>query len=190
MSTYPSPQWPDPGAGQPGAATPRSSGIVKWLVIGAIVVGLIMAAMLGTCVLLIAQAPDTKVLGGRQIPKRYVEQIQSLGILDPDEQIDYFYSDAMFNIEDGFYLLADRRVVIYSRTFDEPAILVLYEEIEEVDGEFSDDWMQDSYILLTLKDGTGLSFPASPGGRRRPARLRCTKKAIRASRRAIGSPAR
>jgi hypothetical protein len=118
--------------------------------------------MMGTCVLLFAQGPDTKVLGGRQIPNRYVEQIQSLGILDPDEQIDYFYSDAMFNIEDGFYLLTDRRVVIYSRTFDEPAILVPYEEIEDVEGEFSNDWMQDSYILLTLKDGTGLSFPASP----------------------------
>jgi hypothetical protein len=60
-------------------------------------------------------------------------------------------------------------VVIYSRTFDEPATLVPYEEIEDLEGEFSDDWTQDSYILLTLKDGTGVSFPVSPevGGDRR-----------------------
>jgi hypothetical protein len=169
MSTYPSPQWPDPGPGRSKATAVRSSGLVKWLVVGAIVIGLILAAMMGTCVLLFAQSPDTKVLDGRQIPKRHVEQIRSLGILDPDERIDYFYSDAMFDIEDGFYLLTDRRVVIYSRTFDEPAILVPYEEIEEVEGEFSDNWMQDSYVLLTLKNGSGASFPVSPeaGGDRR-----------------------
>jgi hypothetical protein len=44
--------------------------------------------MMGTCILLFAQGPDTKVLGGRQIPKRYVQQIRSLGILDPDKQFD------------------------------------------------------------------------------------------------------
>ena len=148
-----------------GPSQPRRfSGVVKWLVIGAIVVGLGVLALFATCMYIGVAGPSTKVLPGRQVPRRYVEKIRELDLLESDEQIQYFYSDALMNIEEGFYLLTDRKVVVYSRTFEEPAIIVPFGDIFEVEGDFSDDWLTDSLITLTLKDGTDVTFPASMEG--------------------------
>jgi hypothetical protein len=68
------------------------------------------------------------------------------------------------DIEEGFYLLTDRKVVVYSRRFEEPAILVPFDEIVEVEGDWSDDWLTDSQITLLLKDDTYVTFPASMEG--------------------------
>ena len=123
-----------------------------------------MGAVCATCLYVGAVGPDTKVMSGRQVPARFLAQIRKLEVLEPDEQIRYFYSDALVNIEEGFYLLTDRKVVVYSRTYEEPAVLVPFHEIEEIDAAFSDTWLDDSWITLTLTDGTLVSFPASSEG--------------------------
>ena len=89
-----------------------------------------MGAVCATCLYVGTVGPDTKVLSGRQVPARFLAQIRELDLLEPNEQIQYFYSDALVNIEDGFYLLTDRKVVVYSRTYEEPAVLVPFCEIE------------------------------------------------------------
>ena len=152
---------PYPYSGGPHLPPQRSTGLVKWLVIGAIVFGLAILSLFATCIYIGMAGPATKVLPGRQVPARFLEQIRKLNLLEPDEQIQYFYSDSLLNIEGGFYLLTDRKVVVYSRTFDEPAILVPFSNIVEVEAEFSDDWLDDSWITITLNDGTFVSFPAS-----------------------------
>ena len=142
----------------------RASGWGKWLVIVAIVFGLGFFGMFATCLYIGIATPGTKVLPGRQLPSKYKTQIGKLGILEPGERIEFFYSDGFLDIEEGFYLLTDRRVVIYSKEFDDPALLMPYEDIEEVDADFSDSWIEDSWINLTLADGTYASFPASTEG--------------------------
>ena len=145
----------------PSPQRPRSSRLVKWLIIGLVVFGLAILALFATCLYIGVSGPDTKVLPGRQVPAKFIAQIRTLDVLEPGEQIEYFYSDAVVNIEDGFYLLTDRKVVVYSRAFDEPAILVPFSDIEQVEADFSDNWFVDSLITLTLTDGTYVSFPAS-----------------------------
>lgn len=120
-----------------------------------------MFALCGMCMYVGMVGPDTKVLPGRQLPARFLAQIRELNVLEPDEQIQFFYSDALINIEEGFYLVTDRKLVVYSRAFDEPAILVPFSDIEEIEGDFSDSWFVDSAVTVTLTDGTYVSFPAS-----------------------------
>jgi len=137
---------------------------VKWLVALLVGFALSVGALFGTCVYVGMQGPDTKVLAGRQVPARFVDQIRGLGILDADERIEYFYSDALVNIENGLYLVTDRSVIVYSREFEEPAIITPLGDITGVDAEFSDDWIEDSIVTITLKDGSDVSFPVSMEG--------------------------
>ena len=91
-------------------------------------------------------------------------QIRKLDLLEPGEQIQYFYSDALLNIEEGMYFLTDRKVVIYSRSFDDPAIIIPFSEIVDVEVTFSDSWFEDSVITMTLADDTYNWFPVSSEG--------------------------
>ena len=118
----------------------------------------------GTCVYIGATGPDTKAIPGRQIPARFVSQIRNLKLLEPGEQIQYFYSDALFNIEEGFYLLTDRKVVIYSRNLDDPSVLIPFSDIADLQFDASDNWVDDSQITLELTDGSYASFPVSAQG--------------------------
>ncbi len=133
--------------------------MVGWSVAG--VIALLIAGVVGGIVYLGTVAPDTKVLPGPQVPKRFVDRIRGLGVLEPNEQIDFFYSDALLNIEEGFYLVTDRKVVVYSDTYDEPAILVPYDEIVGIDAEYNDGWAEDSLITIERADGSVVTFPAS-----------------------------
>ncbi len=126
---------------------------------GAFVVGAVV--LLGLLVYIGTVGPDIKVLPGPQVPKRFVEKIDKLAVLEPDEQIRFFYSDALVDIEEGFYLLTDRKVVVYSNRFVEPAILVPFEEIESVEIAYDDSFWTDSQITLYLSDATYVYFPVS-----------------------------
>lgn len=143
---------------------PRRPRVVKWLIVLGTLAVLGMGGVCATCMYVGMVAPDTKVLSGRQIPKKFMDQIRDLDVLEPGEQIQYFYSDGLLNIEEGFYLITERKVVVYSREYDEPAILVPFSEIAEIDADFSNTWLGESWITLTLTDGTSVSFPASSEG--------------------------
>lgn len=149
----------------PGPAPPRKSNVIKWVIVLVIGVPVSVCVAIGAvCMYIGAMSPDAKVLSGRQVPARFVRQIRDLGVLQADEQIEYFYSDALTNIENGFYLLTDRKVVVYSREFEEPAIIVPFEDIVDAEAEYSDTWLEDGTIVLTLSDGTSVSFPVSSQG--------------------------
>jgi len=111
-----------------------------------------------------AMSPETAVIPGRQVPVKYLSQIKKLNLLEPNEQIQYFYSDAMGDIRKGLYLVTDQRVVIYSTTYGQPAILVPYAQIKDVQASFSDSWVDDTTIVLQLRDDSSVSFPASMEG--------------------------
>ena len=143
------------------ASPPRMSSVVKWLVVCGLVFGLLTFGLFATCIYVALTSPDTKVLPGRQVPARFVSQIRKLDLLEAGEQIKYFYSDGLLNIEEGFYMLTNRKVVIYSRSYDKLAILVPFADIADLDADFSDSWVVDSVIFLRLTDGTDVSFPVS-----------------------------
>ena len=154
--------FPQPPARPP--QPPRSSSTVKWLVIGAIVLGVPVFALCTAATYVVTFGPDTKVLPGRQVPARFLAEIRRLELLEPGEQIQYFYSDALVNVENGLYLLTDRRVILYSSDLDEPAIHIPFSDISDVEIDYSGSWVDDSLITLTLVDDSVVFFPVSMEG--------------------------
>lgn len=120
-----------------------------------------VAALFGVLIYIGVNSPGTAVIPGRQLKSKFVKQINQLGVLEPGEQIEYFYSDAMIGIEDGFYLVTDRAVILYSRNWTPPVIRVDYADIRDTSTSFSTSWFIDSVMVLTLDDGTVISVPAA-----------------------------
>ena len=105
--------------------------------------------------------PDTFVIAGPQVPKHYKDHIHKLGLLAPGEELRFFYSDAFFNIRNGMYLLTNKKLVVYSDSYDPPAVIVPFDEIRDVGVDFGDSQWNDSVVKITLRDGQQVWFPLS-----------------------------
>jgi hypothetical protein len=95
------------------------------------------------------------------MPKEFVEEIRSLNLLENNEKIKYFYSDGFYDIKEGFYFVTDQKLVAYNESWEEPEIIVFFNEIVSLDVEYNDSFYEDSYIMLETKDGMELDFPVS-----------------------------
>ena len=105
----------------PFPPTPVRSRLPTW---AKLLIGFALAATLGVVLLcsgviyLGLRAPATRALTGSQLPKRHLETIRRLELLDEGERIRYFYSDGWLSIEDGMYFFTDRKVVVYGSDFE------------------------------------------------------------------------
>ncbi len=148
--------------GYPGGSAPTRAGIPGWLkvlIALLVIIGGLMILTCGGLMYLGAKGPDTKAVPGSQMRADHRDTIVSLGLLGPGEQIQYFYSDAMVDIESSMYFYTDEKVVVYNSSFADPAILVFYDEIANITADFSDSWFVDSTIWLHLTDGSEVYFP-------------------------------
>lgn len=186
---YGQPQWPGvPGAPYgPGAPLPppsprrRRSGWFWALIIGGVVMLLSCAGLLGFIFYVGSVGPDTKVYVGNEVPARFVTIAQKVGVLDPSEQVRFFYSDAITDVEEGFYLCTDKKVAIYIKTAAVPATVVRFDEIEDVTLVSSTSWAEDGSITLHLGDDSIVTFPVSSEGGRDVLVHQHIKKAIAAN---------
>jgi hypothetical protein len=162
-----------PSGFQPGAVAGRVSDSVlpaktskpglgiKVLAIAAGLVVFVIVAVFALLVYIGSEGPSTSVVPGRQIPKEYRSTIQTLDLLEEGEQILYFYSDAMVDIEEGFYLLTDRKVAVYDNEWDPPDVRIPFSQIEDLDITYDESFWTDSTVLLVLTDGSEVWFPLS-----------------------------
>lgn len=161
------PPMPEPGPRDPSVVVyhespKRGLPVWAWVVIVLVILGgMLTVAICGGLIWLGARSPDTAVVPGRQVPARYVKEIRDLGLLEADEQILYFYSDGLLDIKEGMYFFTDRRLVVYSEVTDPPEIIVPLAEITDIGADFSDSWIIDGSIYLTLEDGSEVWFPVS-----------------------------
>jgi hypothetical protein len=109
----------------------------------------------------VAVGPPTYAVPGHQVQKNHMKTIRDLGLIDPSEEIRYFYSDALTDIKGGMYFVTDSAVVMYCDEWEKPKRVISYAEIEKADAEFSDTWVEDSVISLTLRSGENVVFPVS-----------------------------
>ena len=145
-----------PTHGAPRGQVPSSYDFKLALgIAGVIIVG----AVLSPLVYIGAVGPDTTVVAGAQLPERFTEQIRGLGVLEQGEAIRFFYSDALLDIEDGFCLLTDRKVLIYSNTLEEPSVVIPFDQIADIETEPSDSFFIDTQVTLTLTSGEVVWFP-------------------------------
>ena len=108
-----------------------------------------------------AVGPETSVYTSNRIPSRFLRTIESIGALDKDEKIQFFYSDALTDIRDGFYFVSNKKVVLYSQTTDSPLTKISFKDIMDVDMIRDESFFEDSEITLYLHDGQVHSFPVS-----------------------------
>lgn len=121
------------------------------------IVGVIVIALM----IIGSIAPDTAVYPGRQIPKRFMTTIRSLNLLKKDEQIRYFYSDALLDIKAGFCFVTDKNLVLYSSNWEEPEVIIPLSQIASLDVVYDDSFWEDTTVFVTTYSGIEISFPVS-----------------------------
>lgn len=109
------------------------------------------------------------------VRQQIVNTMRETLALDHDEELVYFYSDAMTDITEGFYFVS---VVVYSEQFgDEPLTIIPFDQIEEVTLDRDESFLVDSEITIVMTNGDVVTF-------RSPANSTMTKLSMRRSRNA------
>jgi len=132
---------------------------ILWIIIAG--TGAFVGLVFGILIYIGLVGPEIEVVPGAQMNSSHLSQIDELGLLNEGENIIYFYSDALVNIEEGFYFFSDNKVVIYRDSYDEPAIIIEYSQIIDMAFDDTDSFFEDSRITLSLSDGTVVWFPVS-----------------------------
>lgn len=133
-------------------------GIKRYLAIGGLTVlgfGFMFLIFIGV------YSPSTEVVPGQFLKNEYMEFMRQEGLISLREKVDYWYSDAFYDFRKGFYFITDEKVVLYSSEWAEPAILIPYSEIADIQYYYSDSVYEDSAIVLFLNDSSVLGFPVS-----------------------------
>jgi len=126
-----------------------------------LVIGSLISILFVIALIIGSICPETWIYLEREIPSKYVEEIKELKLIDDDENIKYFYSDALWDIKDGMYFITDKKIVAYNSSWIEPETLIPFESIDTFEVEFSEEFLTDSYMYVLTKDDLEVSFPIS-----------------------------
>jgi hypothetical protein len=152
-----------PGYRPPQTPTPRKGKLPWWgwaLIITGGCVVLFCGGGLAILMYIGSVAPDTKVYTSNEVPGKYMAIVRDKGLLEAGEQVKFFYSDAMTDINDGFSFISDRKVVVYDKDADMPATVVPFKKIREASMKKGSGF-DDSTVSLTLEDDSVVTFPLS-----------------------------
>ncbi len=127
----------------------------------AICVAVIFVLGLGALMVIGIVSPETYIYEADEIPEKYVDRVRELGLLEDGEQIQMFYSDGLFKIEEGLYFLTDRKLALYAEEWDDPRLIVPYNDVARFQVEYDDSFLNDSYITLETYEQGEVSFPIS-----------------------------
>lgn len=108
--------------------------------------------------------PSTQVIEGEKLYSFHESFFESIGALDEDEKVLYFYSTGFLSYKEDGNFFTDRRVVSYWRDPGPEEFHIAqaeYSEIQSIDPEFTDSFLDDSIIKITLKDDTHFSLYVS-----------------------------
>lgn len=106
-------------------------------------------------------SPEIEVIPGKQVNKKYLNFVREQGIVDHSEDIQYWYSDAYGDFKYGFYFFTNKKVVVYSKKWEEPAMIIPYSQIADIEFEQDTSFFEDSRITLILMDSSSVYFPVS-----------------------------
>jgi len=149
---------------RPPAPPPKKKRLPGWAWALIVVGGLVLLSCTGLVGFLIhvgSVGPETKVYTANEVPARFADTLRQLKLLEPGEQIRFFYSDALKDIRDGCYFVSDRKVAVYNRSSATPATTVKFDQIADVQLDSSGSKWEDGSITMTQKDGNTVAFPVS-----------------------------
>lgn len=105
--------------------------------------------------------PEIEVLAGEMVPPKYHRFVKAENLLGEGEEIEYWYSDGLWHISEGVYFFTKSNIVLYSKHKEEPAHIIPLDDVSSIEFYKDDSFLDDSFIFLTLKDGSEESFPLS-----------------------------
>lgn len=133
---------------------------VFWIILGC-VIGLPITLFLVFITYIGVVGPDTKIVTGQRIKHAHKRTIQDLQLLEKDEKIEYFYSDALTDVKDGMYMITNKHLILYSDFLEPPKNIIPFVAIKEVDLERHLGFFEDSEITVSLYNGLEFYFPLS-----------------------------
>lgn len=105
--------------------------------------------------------PSLEVVTGAQLPKRYIKIIHKLNLIDENEKIRLFYSDVIFNIKNGMYFTTEDKLILYSKKWNQPKIIVQLNDIIEVQSNLQGDFWDDATFWIRTSSDEEYTFPIS-----------------------------
>ncbi len=115
---------------------------------------LVVGGSLAGLAVIAAFAPPTRALRDSEIPSSYQTALLEAGVLEPDEQIQFFYSAGFFSILEDGNLLTQKRVISYETAGGELLVASSpYSEIRELDVAYSDSFLEDTIITISTSSG-------------------------------------
>lgn len=125
---------------------------------------LVVAMVVGLFIYMGVKGPETFVVSGHAVTKTQMANIKNLGLIDDGETIVYFYSDAMVDIEKGMYMLTDRQLILYTKSWETPMLRIDFQDIASIHLEREESFFIDSFVQLVLTSGEEIVFPLSSEG--------------------------
>lgn len=108
--------------------------------------------------------PDANAVPKGKISPRIIAELRELGVVARDEEVQFFYSAALFSVEADGNLFTDRRVISYQKGGDDLEIhAAAFDEIANLEFHQSDTWEDDSTIVVTKEDGDWFALKVSTG---------------------------
>ncbi|MCO4780986.1 MAG: DUF4234 domain-containing protein [Candidatus Cloacimonetes bacterium] len=102
-------------------------------------------------------APSTQVIKGSRLDSNQLSFLHTNNFLLKGDKVHYFYTDAIFSIQEEGNFFTDKTVVSYieSETPGEYLSNVIpYQEITDLSFESSDNFIENSIIKVSLQDDT------------------------------------
>lgn len=164
--------WNDDGTRQPVGGGPAggngggsgNGGFPMWAIVLMIVLVMFFIGCCGCCGVLGwfgSVTPDTWAYSSTEVPAAYVQTAEDVGALEPGEVPDWFYSDGITDVREGFYLVTPEKVVVYKEDAVTPLTIVPMDDIMGAQLNRDTSFFVDSMITLVRRDGTTVTFPMS-----------------------------
>ena len=120
----------------------------------------VFSCLAGTLALALAMlgmfGPGTQVVRGEHVPERHVAWLRAMGVVKPDEAIEYFYSTAFFSRRSNGYVVTDKGVAVYAKSDGRLNVQsAAYPEIDDINVTFSDSWIDDTAVFIEVRDTDG-----------------------------------
>ena len=98
--------------------------------------------------------PDTAVTAGEDLPDFVTNLLLENQILEPGEEILYFYSLAITDYLGDGNVLTDRRVISYSRSEDGMLFSAArFAEVERIESDYAQGALEDTALTVETEDG-------------------------------------
>jgi hypothetical protein len=132
-----------------------------WYVTGGMFGVLLLAFIV--VIVVAALGPDDEVVPGQQLKAKFVREIRDMGLLEKNEELTYFYSNAFYSIRAGSYFFTNKKVVLYNDDWEKASIVMPYSSIAHI--ELVDDpSSEERHVNIYQRPNTMFTIPLPDKG--------------------------